>query len=262
MSSHSGIEWTDATWNPVTGCTKISPGCKFCYAERLMKRFGRQKFSEVALHPDRLELPLHWRAPRMIFVNSMSDLFHDRVPLSFVDRVFEVMTRANQHVYQVLTKRPDRLLAWQRGRDSARRIAPNVWIGVSIESKAYMWRAERLREVEAQIRFISAEPLLGSLAALDLTGVSWVITGGESAGSSGRALVALERGEWRPKAAAMEWVRELRELCRESRVAFFHKQWGGPTPKSGGRHLDGRVWSEYPRAARAMVPVATQQPAV
>lgn len=177
MAANSAIEWTDATWNPVTGCTKVSPGCKFCYAERLTERFGRQRFSAIVLHPERLRLPLNWRAPRRIFVNSMSDLFHDRVPDRFISEVFGVMARATQHTFQVLTKRPDRLLAWHRAGGT---IPHHVWIGVSIESGAYAWRADRLREVEAAVRFISAEPLLGSLAGVDLTDIAWVITGGES----------------------------------------------------------------------------------
>ncbi|MBI2159170.1 MAG: phage Gp37/Gp68 family protein [Candidatus Rokubacteria bacterium] len=251
MAERSGIEWTDATWNPVTGCTKISPGCKFCYAERLTERFGSQKFTEVRLHPDRLELPLRWRAPKRIFVNSMSDLFHETVPTSFIDRVFEVMDDARQHIFQVLTKRPDRLLLWHRGGPTPNRIPANVWIGVSVESQAYAWRIDRLRQVECEIRFISAEPLLGGLNGLDLAGIAWVITGGESGGSPGRALVGLADGRWQPKPEAIEWVRALRDLCRGNGVAFFHKQWGGPTARSGGRLLDGREWSQYPTMPRA-----------
>jgi protein gp37 len=248
MASDSAIEWTDATWNPVTGCTKVSPGCKFCYAERLTKRFGRGDFSDVTVHPDRLELPLRWRAPRMIFVNSMSDLFHERVPFEFIDEVFAVMAHADHHAYQVLTKRPERLVAWHREHGRGRPVPPHVWLGVSVESAAYAWRIDRLRQVDVPVRFISAEPLLGPLPALDLTGIAWLITGGESGGTTARALV--ERGadgRWQPKADALPWVRDLRDQCAHAGVAFFHKQWGGPRPTSGGRLLDGRDWSEYPQ---------------
>jgi protein gp37 len=244
MGDHSAIEWTDSTWNPVTGCTKISPGCKFCYAERVTERWGRGDFRTITLHPDRLELPLRWRAPRRIFVNSMSDLFHEKVPLSFVDDVFDVMTRASHHLFQVLTKRPDRLLEWHR--DGDRKIPFHVWLGVSVESAPYLWRIDRLREAEAPVRFISAEPLLGPLTGIDLKGISWVITGGESGGPPDRSLVTRMATGWRPKPEALTWVRELRNLCLEQGVAFFHKQWGGPTPKAGGRHLDRRVWSQMP----------------
>lgn len=158
MSLRSAIEWTDATWNPVTGCTKISPGCKFCYAERLTERFGRQVFTEVTLHPERVSLPLHWRAPRRVFVNSMSDLFHEKVPSPFIRDVFEVMSKASQHVFQVLTKRPDRLLEWRRSGAWPKDFPEHIWMGVSVESSAFLWRIDRLREVDAAVRFISAEP--------------------------------------------------------------------------------------------------------
>ena len=254
MASLSAIEWTDATWNPVTGCTKVSPGCKYCYAERLTERFGRQRFSDVVLHPERLLLPLHWRTPRMIFVNSMSDLFHERVPFPFIDEVFEVIQRAPHHTFQILTKRPDRLLAWHRGDDNgqpARPVPANAWLGVSVESMTFAWRVERLRQVEAAVRFVSAEPLLGPLTALDLAGVAWVITGGESGGSRQRALVEPTAQGWRVKPEALMWIRDLRNRCHAAHVAFFHKQWGGPRSTSGGRLLDGRTWSEYPAARSA-----------
>jgi protein gp37 len=246
LADSSAIEWTDATWNPVTGCTKISPGCKFCYAERLTERFGQQRFSEIRLHPERLGLPLRWKAPRRIFVNSMSDLFHEKVPIDFINQVFDTMRLATHHVFQVLTKRPDRLLEWQRSGAWSSEIPPNIWLGVSVESNAYLWRVDRLREADVQVRFISAEPLLGSLANLDLNGISWVITGGESGGPPDRALVDSASKDHRPKSLAVAWVREIRDLCRSEGVAFFHKQWGGRTAKSGGRELDGRKWSEYP----------------
>jgi protein gp37 len=250
LGEKSAIEWTDATWNPVTGCTKISPGCKFCYAERITERWGRGKFTDVTLHPDRLELPLRWRNPRRIFVNSMSDLFHERVPLSFVDEVFRVMTRAEQHIFQVLTKRPDRALEWQ---DSCPDfvIPHHAWVGVSVESAAYLWRVDRLRLLRAAVRFISAEPLLGPLTGLDLKDISWLITGGESGGTRGRALVARTELGWCPKPEALAWVREIRDVCQTAGVAFFHKQWGGPTPKSGGRLLDQQTWDNMPTMPEA-----------
>ena len=249
MALISAIEWTDATWNPVTGCTKISPGCKYCYAERLTERFGHQRFTDVVLHPERLLLPLRWRTPRMIFVNSMSDLFHERVPSPFIDQVFEVIQRTPHHTFQILTKRPDRLLAWHRGDRNGqgeRSVPPNAWLGVSVESMTYAWRLERLRQVEATVRFVSAEPLLGPLTNLDLTSVAWLITGGESGGSRLRALVEPSAAGLQVKPEALTWVRELRDSCLVAGVAFFHKQWGGPRPTSGGRLLDGRTWSDYP----------------
>jgi protein gp37 len=248
MALDSAIEWTDATWNPVSGCTKISPGCKFCYAERLTKRFGRRDFSEVTLHPERLDLPVRWRGARMIFVNSMSDLFHERVPFDFIDQVFETMGRASHHTFQVLTKRPDRLLEWHSTHRGRRPLPSHIWLGVSVESAAYAWRVDRLRRVDVPVRFISAEPLLGQLVpALNLAGISWVICGGESGGTASRALVEQTARGWQPKSSALQWVRELRDSCAAAGIAFFHKQWGGPTPKSGGRLLDGRLWGEYPK---------------
>lgn len=246
MALESAIEWTDATWNPVTGCTKVSPGCKFCYAERLTERFGRQPFNKIVLHPERLLLPLRWRRPRRIFVNSMSDLFHETVPAEFIGKVFDVMAQAPQHVFQVLTKRPHRLLAWQRSRVWPHSIPPYVWLGVSVESSDYLCRVEQLREVNVAIRFISAEPLLGPLKDLNLEGMSWVITGGESGGPYERALVESTPYGVRPKPEGVRWVRQIRDLCGTEGVAFFHKQWGGRTPKAGGRRLDGREWSQYP----------------
>jgi len=249
MALDSAIEWTDATWNPVSGCTKVSPGCKFCYAERLTERFRLQAFTEIKLHPERLGLPLRWRAARRIFVNSMSDLFHEKILFPFIAQVFDVMSRAPQHVFQVLTKRPDQLLEWRHSKVWPHAIPANIWLGVSVESAAYLWRVDRLRELDVLTRFISAEPLLGSLSGLELTGISWVITGGESGGSPERALVESTKLGVRPKETAARWVREIRDLCQQEKVAFFHKQWGGRTAKSSGRMLDGREWSEYPRGS-------------
>jgi protein gp37 len=245
MGDHSAIEWTDSTWNPVTGCTKISPGCKFCYAERVTERWGRGRFTDVKLHPERLSAPLRWRSPRRIFVNSMSDLFHERVPFDFIDQILDVMAKADQHIFQVLTKRADRLVAWHERHDR-QELPGHVWLGVSVEAPAYFWRLDRLREVNVPIRFVSAEPLLASLRDIDLAGIAWLITGGESGGSPERALVIPSTRGWVPKPDAMEWVRELRDLCQTKGVAFFHKQWGGPTPKAGGRRLDRRRWGEFP----------------
>ncbi len=234
MSEHSAIEWTDATWNPLTGCTKISPGCKNCYAERLAHRLhamGNRRYQNgfaVTVHGDLLRAPLHWRQSRRVFVNSMSDLFHEAVPDEFIRRVFDTMTAAHWHVFQVLTKRSRRLahlaptLPWP----------PNVWQGVSVESREYTGRIRDLSSVPASVRFISAEPLLGPMPDLPLSGIHWVIVGGESGG--GR----------RPMAA--EWARQIRDRCIGEGVAFFFKQWGGRTPKAGGRELDGRTWDALP----------------
>jgi protein gp37 len=231
VAERSAIEWTDSTWNPVTGCTKVSPGCKHCYAERITERFG-QRFTDVQLHPARLALPLRWRRPRRIFVNSMSDLFHEEVSDTFIERVFTVMAQARWHTFQILTKRAERLakmapiLQWPR----------NVWQGVSVESNGYTWRIDCLRQIPATVRFLSVEPLLGPIPHLSLKGVHWVIVGGES----GPHHRPMDR----------EWVREIRDQCVTAGVPFFFKQWGGPTPKAGGRLLDGRTWNEMPAPFR------------
>ncbi|MDP9402629.1 MAG: phage Gp37/Gp68 family protein [Actinomycetota bacterium] len=234
MGDHSSIEWTEATWNPVTGCTKISPGCDKCYAERLAARLqamGNPRYRngfEVTLHEDQLTLPLRWRQPRLVFVNSMSDLFHPKVPTDFIQQVFTVMTEVQRHTFQVLTKRPKRVAAlagvlpWPK----------NVWIGTSIESQDYVGRADDLRRAEeAAVRFLSLEPLLGPLE-LDLVDIGWVIAGGESGP--------------RARAPRREWVRSIRDQCVATGVPFFFKQWGGRTPKAGGRMLDGEIWDEMP----------------
>lgn len=237
----TAIEWTDATWNPVTGCSKVSPGCAHCYAETLSLRFGWSKLpwtpekarANVVLHPERLRKPLSWREPRMVFVNSMSDLFHELVPFKYIDAVFETMRDASRHTFQVLTKRPDRMREYMLGTDPL----PNVWLGTSIENTRWIERADVLRETPAAVRFISAEPLLGPLPFLDLTGIDWLIVGGES-GQTHRPM-------------REEWALELRDRAQAAGTAFFFKQWGGRTPKSGGRELDGREWSEYPRTLAA-----------
>jgi protein gp37 len=235
----TAIEWTEATWNPVTGCSKVSPGCAHCYAERLSLRFGwsRRPWTpdaaeeNVVLHPERLEQPLRWRRPRQVFVNSMGDLFHEAVPLEFIAEVFEVMVRAERHTFQILTKRAERAAAL-----AAELPWPaNVWMGVSIENRRWVGRADLLREVPAAVRFISAEPLLGPLEGLELAGIDWLIAGGESGP--------------RHRPVRAEWLRELRDRCQAEGVAFFFKQWGGARSSSGGRVLDEREWSEMPLAA-------------
>jgi protein gp37 len=241
MSDCSAIEWTEASWNPTTGCDKVSPGCAHCYAETFAERWRgvpdhpyAQGF-DLKLWPQRLGIPLRWQRPRLIFVNSMSDLFHEDIPDDFISEVFDVMGQAHWHTFQVLTKRHERLvelapaLTWH----------PNVWMGVTIENRRFVHRADYLRDVPAAIRFISAEPLLGPLEGLDLAGVEWLIAGGESG------------PKHRP--VREEWVLELRDRCVAEGVAFFFKQWGGVRSKSGGRLLRGRTWDEMPRPAVAAV---------
>lgn len=234
MSDGSAIEWTDATWNPVRGCTKLSPGCKHCYAETFAERFRGVKDHpfehgfDLRLVPKALELPLTWRAARRIFVNSMSDLVHEEVSPEYVRRVFEVMQRARQHQFQVLTKRAERM-----ARLAAElTIAPNVWMGVSVESAKYTSRIDALRRVTAAVRFLSLEPLLGPLPGLDLDGIHWVIVGGASG----------------PGARPMnpDWVRSIRDQCQKAGVRFFFKQWGGVQKHRTGRTLDHRTWDEMP----------------
>jgi protein gp37 len=234
MSDKSTIEWTEATWNPVTGCSKVSPGCANCYAETLSLRYGYSKLpwtpanaeQNVVLHPERLDQPRKWKRPRLIFVNSMSDLFHELVPWDYIDRVFDVMEQCPRHTFQILTKRPERM------RAIARVVPPNVWLGTSIENDRWVKRADFLRETPQAIRFLSLEPLLGPLPSLDLTGIDWAIVGGES-GAGHRPIDP-------------QWVRDIRDRCLEAGVAFFFKQWGGITPKAGGRLLDGRTWDDMP----------------
>jgi protein gp37 len=234
MADKSAIEWTDATWNPVTGCTQISPGCDHCYAMTFAERFrgveGHPYANgfDLTVRSDRLLLPLKWKRPRRIFVNSMSDLFHEKVPKPFIHQIFQTMEAGNWHTYQLLTKRPHRIvrlvdeLPWPA----------HVWVGVSVELANFAWRVDRLRQVPSAVRFISAEPLLGPLDDICLDGIDWVITGGESGARS------------RP--CNYEWVARLRDRCISEGIAFFHKQWGGRTPKANGRQIDGRTWNEFP----------------
>jgi protein gp37 len=251
MSGKSAIEWTEATWNPVTGCDQISPGCDHCYALTLagrLKAMGQPRYQKdgdprtsgpgfgLTLHEDKIGEPLRWRKPRVVFVNSMSDLFHKSVPVDFIGRVFNVMGQASQHTFQVLTKRPKRMSRVLTAYYDTLGIEPyeNVWLGTSIESADYNWRVDHLLAAPANVHFISAEPLLGPLTGIDLTDVDWLIVGGES-GSDARPM-------------REEWVRELRDLCIDQQTAFFFKQWGGRTPKSGGRTFDGQTWDGYPVA--------------
>lgn len=251
MSDKSAIEWTNATWNPVTGCTRVSDGCDHCYALTFAERFRgvpnhpyEQGF-DLKLWPQRLELPQKWKKPRRIFVNSMSDLFHKDVPDAFILDVFDSMVVANQHIYQVLTKRPSRLINTGLIEKITNNIfsltgsttwPSHIWLGVSVETIQYAWRVDALRKVPAATRFISAEPLLGPLDTLCLDGIHWLITGGESGPGC------------RPCDPA--WVRTLRDRCQYEGIAFFHKQWGGRTPKAGGRLLDDRTWDEFPHTAQ------------
>jgi len=238
MASGSSIEWTESTWNPVTGCTKISPGCKYCYAERLAKRLqamGQPNYAAgfaLTLQEHMLELPLRWRKPQTIFVNSMSDLFHGDVPLDYIQRVFAVMRRAHWHRFQVLTKRAERLAVLSPQIDWP----ANVWMGVSVESQGYLPRIDSLRQTGAKTKFLSLEPLLEDLGPFDLAGIDWVIVGGES-GPHARPVHP-------------DWVRDIRDLCSQAQVPFFFKQWGGTRKKKTGRSLDGVTWDEMPRAGQ------------
>jgi protein gp37 len=283
-STRTAIEWTDATWNPVTGCSKVSEGCRNCYAAALAPRLavmGQKGYTDlpwtkqnapknVQMHADRLDAPLRWKKPRRVFVNSMSDLFHEQVPDEFVDRVFAIMALAGRHTFQVLTKRPKRMAEYAATSDRAERIGaymtldvildgpelrdaggnemaqwcrngvpwplPNVWLGTSVEDGRVLDRVDHLRRSPAVVRFLSCEPLIGPLDGLELEGVHWVIVGGESG------------PEHRPINAG--WVRDIREQTARAGAAFFFKQWGGAKPKSGGRELDGRTWDEMPHASR------------
>jgi len=230
----STIEWTESTWNPVTGCTKISPGCQHCYAERMARRLkamGQPNYRsgfKIATHEHTLEMPLKWKKPQMVFVNSMSDLFHEAVPIAFIQSTFEVMRRASWHVFQVLTKRADRLEELSKKIDWP----SNVWMGVSVEGKKYLYRINHLRRTASSVKFVSFEPLLEPVGIVDLQGIGWVIVGGESG----------------PHARPMkeEWVLQIQNQCQSQKVPFFFKQWGGRNKKKNGRKLRGRVWNQVP----------------
>ncbi|MYS19878.1 protein gp37 [Streptomyces sp. DvalAA-14] len=249
MSDRSAIEWTEATWNPTTGCDRVSSGCDNCYALTLAKRLkamGAAKYQQdgdlrtsgpgfgLTLHPDALTVPYGWKSPRTVFVNSMSDLFHARVPVDFVRQVFQVMADTPQHTYQVLTKRARRLRQIAESLDWP----PNVWVGTSVETAKELPRIDDLRRIPAAVRFLSCEPLLAPLDGLDLSGIQWVIAGGESGPGHRRMEEA--------------WATQIRDACEEEGVAFFFKQWGGHTPKAGGRLLQGRTWDQMPLPAAAM----------
>ncbi len=234
MATHSAIEWTESTWNPLTGCDKVSPGCKFCYAERMAKRLhamGQPNYAngfKLTLHESALEKPLEWKKPQIIFVNSMSDLFHKDVPVEFIQRTFDVMRRAHWHTFQVLTKRAERLEELSPQIDWPE----NVWMGVSVETEKYTFRIDHLRRTGAKTKFLSLEPLLGPLPNLDLKNINWAIVGGES-GPGARPVM-------------QEWVTGIRDQCLAARVPFFFKQWGGVQKKRAGRTLEGRTWDEMP----------------
>lgn len=256
--NNTAIVWTEATWNPMSGCEVVSEGCKYCYARTIAEqKRGTAAFPngfDLTMRPHKLVEPFKLKEPSLIFVNSMSDLFWDQIPNEYRHRVMDVMEQTPQHQYQLLTKRPE--IMWEFSED--RPFPDNVWAGTTIESDRVADRADALRAVNASLRFISAEPLLSGLPSLDLTGIDWVITGGESGSHLSddrtrerRALV--ERGassavpRWVPRPDRVEWIREIRDRCVTAGVAFFHKQWGGPKPHSGGRILDGRTWDEFPR---------------
>lgn len=253
MSNNSPIEWTNSTWNPVTGCTQVSPGCDHCYAMTFAERFrgvphhSYEQGFDLKLWPERLDWPKRWKKPQRIFVNSMSDLFHKDVPDEFILEVFTTMVTIDRHIYQILTKRPSRLVNTGLTEKITEHIykltgsrswPAHIWLGVSVENSDYAWRADVLRKVPSAIRFISAEPLLGSLEALNIEGIDWLISGGESGPKH--------------RFCDPDWVRDLRDRCQREHVAFFHKQWGGRTPKASGRILDGRTWDEFPQISLAL----------
>ena len=239
MAENSAIEWTDTTWNPVTGCTKISPGCDNCYAARFSERFRGvpghpfETGFDLTLRPARLLQPLEWKRPRMIFVNSMSDLFHKQIPKSYISQVFDTMEKADWHIYQVLTKRSSLLQRFVNDRYKNRKAPAHIWLGTSVENEQAASRITHLQNSNAGVRFLSIEPLISPMGKLDLRGIHWVIVGGESG----------------PHARPMEpeWVIDIRNQCIRSKVAFFFKQWGGWSPKTGGRLLEGKEWSQFPK---------------
>ena len=244
MAAGSTIEWTEATWNPSTGCTKVSPGCQNCYAERLAARLramGQQKYRrgfEYVEHQSAADLPLGWRKPKRIFVNSMSDMFHENASFEFIGRCFATMLRAGWHDYQILTKRPSTMAAFSRLFESyfGAKIPNFIWMGTSVENRDYVHRIGELRDVECSTRFVSFEPLIGPVEAVDLGGINWAIIGGESGKN------------FRP--VKKQWIKEIIGQCREQKVPVFFKQWGGPTPKAGGRTIDGRQYGQYPKFER------------
>ncbi|MFC2143068.1 DUF5131 family protein [Candidatus Aenigmatarchaeota archaeon] len=236
MAEKSSIEWTDSTWNPTTGCTKVSSGCANCYAERLafrLHKIGVKKYRNrfrLTIHKDVISMPLKWKVPKTIFVNSMSDLFHKDVSYDFIKRVFDVMKEAHWHTFQLLTKRPERMLEFTK--KYYKKPISNLWLGTSIENSSVKNRINILKKTPSKIRFISFEPLIGPIGKLNLSKIHWVVVGGESG--------------WNHRPIEKDWVREIRDQCIKQKVPFFFKQWGGNTPKSGGRKLDRKYWNEYP----------------
>ena len=251
MADHSQIEWTNTTWNPVTGCTKIGPGCDHCYAERFSERFRGvvghpfEHGFDLTLKPHRLDQPFSWRKPRMIFVNSMSDLFHKKIPRDYIDAVFDTIERANWHTYQILTKRSSLMKQYVNRRYADTICPPHIWLGTSVEDQSRTARIRHLQQSKASVRFLSIEPLLGPIDQLDLRNIDWVIVGGESG----------------PNARPMhqDWVTAIRDQCINERVAFFFKQWGGYRPKSGGRALEGREWNEFPLPPSNPIPAVAAE---
>lgn len=244
MAQKSQIEWTDTTWNPVTGCTKISAGCDNCYAERFSERFRGvlghpfENGFDLTLRHDRVEQPLSWRRPRMIFVNSMSDLFHKQVSCAFIERIFATMEKADWHIFQVLTKRSSLMKKFVNARYQKKPVPEHIWLGTSVEDESKRSRIKHVQDTNASVRFISIEPLIGPPGKLDLAGIQWIIVGGESG----------------PYARPMQlaWAQSVRNQCVEQSVPFFFKQWGGYRPKSGGRELDGEEWNEFPKLSKAI----------
>ena len=252
MADKSAIEWTDATWNPVTGCTKLSAGCDNCYAARISERFRGvpghpfENGFDLTLRPERLAQPLHWKKPRMIFVNSMSDLFHKEIPKEYIAQVFDTMEKADWHIYQVLTKRSSLMQKFLNERYQHKEAPAHMWFGVSVENHRTKSRITHLQRATASIRFLSVEPLIGPVGELDLRGIDWVIVGGESG----------------PGARPMEvgWVLDIRDQCIEAGVAFFFKQWGGKTAKAGGRLLEGKEWNQFPDTLPSQQPLQAYLP--
>lgn len=242
MAQNTAIEWTNATWNPVTGCTKISAGCDNCYAERFSERFRGvkghpfEKGFDLTLKPERIEQPLSWKKPKMVFVNSMSDLFHKEVPTEYIKRVFDTMEKADWHIFQVLTKRSSLMQKFVNARYKNGKAPEHIWLGTSVEESSKNSRIVHMQKMNASVRFLSIEPLIGPPGKLDLKGIHWVIVGGESG----------------PRCRPMEeeWVRAVRDQCLKQKVPFFFKQWGGLRPKSGGRELDGKEWSQFPKLSK------------
>ena len=253
MAEKTAIEWTDATWNPVTGCTKVGPGCDNCYAERFAERWrgikghSYEQGFDLKLRPERLEQPRRWKKPRMIFVNSMSDLFHKNIGRDFISQVFDVMEEEKRHIYQVLTKRSSLMRNYVRTRYGGGEVPPHIWLGVSVEDAKRKKRIEHLRQINSRFRFISFEPLLESVGKVELDGIAWIIVGGESG----------------PGARPMDesWALELRDQCEKSNTAFFFKQWGGLRPKSGGRELDKKEWNGIPKLDLFVTATAAASPA-